>query len=145
MDIELFAKTFSFLTQEETERLASRCNARDVEQGEELFAVGEPSDAVYFVVRGKCAIRKETGFENKMQVVALLSSGSIISENVSPERKHTTSVVAAENSTFWMLPILELERMKTSDARLAMKLIEKFLEVSGKRLDACTERLARIL
>ncbi len=145
-DIDLFAGAFPFFTGDEARSLAAVCAVCNLVQGETLFSVGEPSDLVYFVVQGKCAVKKETGFENKMQVVALLSSGAIIGENVLVAgRKHTTSVVAAEDSRLWTLKAQDLQNLKTSDSRLAMKLVEKFLEVSGKRLAACTQRLARIL
>ncbi len=139
-------KVFDFLPEDKVESLSGYLTEKRIECGGVLFRAGEVADAVYFIAGGRCAVKKFTGFEDRMQVVALLGQGAVIGENSwFPERKRTTTVIAVEDSLLGVLSVGNLRRIKDNDYGLFCRLIEKFLEISGKRLDACTERLAHIL
>lgn len=114
--------------------------------GETLFHVGEQSTLVYFLVSGRLAVRKKTGFAEKMQVVALLDPGAPVGEGaIFPGRVHSATVVAIEDCRLVALVGTDLEDLAAENPVLAWKIIKRLLYVAHLRLQKNSERLARVL
>lgn len=114
--------------------------------GETLFRVGEQSTIVYFLVTGRLAVRKNTGFAEKMQVVALLDPGAPVGEGaIFPGRVHSATVVAVEDCRLVALDGTGLDGLAAKNPVLAWKIIHRLLYVTSLRLQKNSDRLARVL
>lgn len=149
-DMETFSDLkldlYRWLSLAEKDLVAARLRRRELEKGEKLFQIGDHAAGVFYVVSGQFAVKKFTGFEEKMQVVALLSSGAVIGENgILENHRRTATVVAVEQCEVVELSRDHYEAIKNESPELALKLVEYSIKISGLRLDACTARLAHIL
>lgn len=119
---------------------------RELSQGDVLFEVGDLGEELFFLVRGQLAVKKKTGFENKMQVVALLSQGACVGEcGVLEKGVRTTTVVATQSCEMFSLHVGDYKKLRELHPTAALSVIEKLLAVSSLRLHECTSRLAHIL
>jgi CRP-like cAMP-binding protein len=139
-------QVFSFLSDGDLAALAPDLVHVELAAGEVLFRIGEVSSSVYFLVSGRLAVRKKTGFAEKMQVVALLDPGAPVGEgSVFSGQIHAATVVAIENSRILVLAGTSLQILKERDASLAWKIVTRLLYVSYLRLRKTSDRLALVL
>lgn len=137
---------FDYLSAAEKERVLSRLKKKELQQGECLFKIGDAAVSMFYVVFGRFAVKKNTGFEDKMQVVALLETGSIIGEGaIVEEHPRTVTIVAVDKSEVLELSQKDYADIKAESPGIALKLIEYNSKISALRLNACTTRLAHIL
>jgi CRP/FNR family transcriptional regulator, cyclic AMP receptor protein len=117
-----------------------------VNRGEYLFRPGDPADAVFFLKSGKVGVQTSTGFEDRMQVVALLDPGAAVGEKglVTTGSREMT-VVAIEDSVLYSLGEGAFTKLEKSNPDLALKILKKLLKVSSLRLRSSSERLAHVL
>jgi CRP-like cAMP-binding protein len=136
----------AFLDSEEKTMLQSLCAVVELPAGGVLFRTGDAATAVYFLVSGRVAVQKNTGFAEKMQVVALLDAGAPVGEGaaVTGQRRGAT-VVAIENCRLFSIEGQELETLRRSNPNLAWKIMTKLLHVAHLRLQKSSERLAHIM
>lgn len=119
---------------------------RSLANGESLFDNGEIAKDLYFVKTGRLAVQKETGFEKRLQVVALLSGGAIVGEGALLEQKmRTSTVLAIENCEVIVLKAASLSQLAEKEPKLFVRLLKYCLHISSIRLDGSTKRLAQIL
>lgn len=114
--------------------------------GVDLVKVDDPADCLYFLISGRIAVRKKTGFGNRMQVVALLDPGAPIGEGgllIGQTRGAVLTAVA--ESRLLMLPRQAFDQLSSTDPELALKLIKWLMEKVSLRLKKSSERLAHIL
>jgi len=117
-----------------------------LQKGEVLFEVDTSAGAHFFICKGSLAVRKYTGFDDKMQVIALLDSGTSVAEcGILEGHHHSATVFAIEDSHLMKFPATEYRKLKAEHPQIAIKLLERFLYLNGARLDQCTARLAHIL
>lgn len=139
-------QVFSFLDEDDLTVLQPQLISVDLVAGDLLFGVGEVSSSVYWLISGRLAVRKMTGFAEKMQVVALLDPGALVGEGgIFPDQVHGATVVAIENSHLVSFPGRYLEVVKGSHPSLAWKIITRLLSISHLRLRKNSDRLARVL
>lgn len=136
----------SFLDSEEKTVLQSLSSEVEVPAGGVLFRAGDAATAVFFLVSGRMAVQKNTGFAEKMQVVALLDAGAPVGEGaaVAGQRRGAT-VVAIENCRLLSIEGQKLETLRRSNPNLAWKIMTKLLHVTHMRLQKSSERLAHIM
>ena len=136
----------AFLDSEEKTMLQSLCAVVELPAGGVLFRTGDAATAVYFLVSGRVAVQKNTGFAEKMQVVALLDAGAPVGEGaaVTGQRRGAT-VVAIENCHLLSIEEQELQTLRRSNPNLAWKIMKKLLHVAHLRLQKSSERLAHIM
>lgn len=119
---------------------------RSLVKGEPLFHSGEIATDLFFVKAGRFAVQKETGFEERLQVVALLSGGAIVGEGALLEKKvRGATVVATEKSEVFVLGGNSLGHLAEKEPTLFVLLLRYCLRVSSIRLHESTKRLAQIL
>ena len=139
-------RALAFPGEEHLGQLLPRLTEVRLAAGEVLFRVGEPATHVYFIVSGRLAVRKKTGFAEKMQVVALLDPGAPVGEGaVFPGRIHDATVVAVEDCRLVALDGTVLEGLAAENPVLAWKVICRLLDVAHLRLQKTSDRLARVL
>jgi CRP-like cAMP-binding protein len=139
-------QAFSFLSDGDLVALAPDLVPVDLPAGEVLFRIGEVASSVYFLVSGRLAVRKKTGFAEKMQVVALLDPGAPVGEGaVFSGQIHAATIVAIEDSRLLGLAGPSLEILRKRDSSLAWKIVTRLLYVSHLRLRKNSDRLALVL
>lgn len=124
----------------------SYCSEKRLSAGEILFEYNEPSPTLYFLAEGRLAVHKFTGFQQKMQVVALLDSGSVVCESaLLVESHHKTKVTVIEDSLLYCLSHEQYNLLQEENPGLATRFLEELLRVVSLRLEKTSERLAQIL
>lgn len=124
----------------------SYCSEKRLSVGSVLFEYDEPSLTLYFLAEGRLAVHKFTGFQQKMQVVALLDNGSVVSESaLLVESRHKTKVTVIEDSLLYCLSKEQYHLLQEEHPGLAVRFLENLLRVVSLRLEKTSERLAQIL
>lgn len=139
-------KILAFLEKGQADKLAPLLQRRKLDSGEVLFSTGEEGDEVFFVADGEVAVKKYTGFEGKMQVVALLGDGALVGEgSFFKGTERTATVVATRPTQLFVFSRQDYKKFRQEDADGAISFCEHCVHISGIRLAACGERLAHIL
>ncbi len=126
--------------------LYSYCSRKRLSAGQILFDYGEPGKMVYFVENGRLAVHKFTGFQKKMQVVALLDKGSLAGESALLEKHcHKTKVTVIEETNLLCLSAEKFKTLEKEEPELALRFFRYLLTVTSLRLEKTSERLAHIL
>lgn len=132
----------------ETDRKAIHpyCTTMGLAAGGTLFTNGQPGTALYFIESGRLAVHKFTGFQEKMQVVALLDSGSIVGESsLIKDHYHTSKVTVIEDASLLCLDYQSFQKMLSDAPDLAYRLLQYVLGIVALRLEKTSARLAKIL
>jgi len=123
---------------EELERL---CQMRDYRRGESIYLLGDPSDSVYLVKRGrvKLSLISETG---RKLVLSLLGPGELFGEEaLTGERTRRLTAEAFEDSSVCIVKREAALELILASPKLALKLMELW----GRRLRQIQEKLEDLL
>ncbi len=71
-------KAFRFLSDDEKELLLDHLEWRSLAPGEILWAEGEPSESLVFILNGRIHMKKQTEFPGKQIVIGAYTTGSIL-------------------------------------------------------------------
>lgn len=122
------------------------CSVKSLVAGRVLFNYGEPGKAIYFIQGGRLGVHKFTGFQKKMQVVALLDKGSVVGEAALLDNHcHKSKVTAVEDSELFRLSIQKYQTLLNEQPELALRLLAYLFSITSLRLEKTSERLAQIL
>ena len=122
------------------------CSERSLLVGELLFDYNEPGKSLYFIEEGRLAVHKFTGFQEKMQVVALLEKGSIVGESgLLRNHVHQSKITVVEDCRLMSLSAQQYQKMQNENPDLALRFFAYLLKITTLRLEKTSERLARIL
>jgi CRP/FNR family transcriptional regulator, cyclic AMP receptor protein len=137
---------FRFLHSEELAGLLPSTKQVTLRKGDILFRVGDVADSVFFLEKGRLAVMKETGFNKRTQVVALLEPGASVGEGgVLDNSLRTATITAIEESLLYCLSGKKLADLAKQDPQLLIRLLKRLLYVANLRLQKSSERLAHIL
>ncbi|MDH3360303.1 MAG: cyclic nucleotide-binding domain-containing protein [Desulfobulbaceae bacterium] len=141
------AKTvFRFFDQDELEALCQYLQIRQLSADTVLMQEGEPGAFMGFLVSGKLAVRKETGFTGKHILLAILESGSMVGEiSAVVHGQRNATVVATEESTILELAGKDFELLVKQHPALGVKFLSQIVNVVGLRLRKADDRLAKLL
>lgn len=118
----------------------------EVKKNGVLFDAGQKADGLYFVISGKMAVQKETGFGTRKQVVALLDSGAPVGEaGLLTGGLRGASVVAVEDASLLYLSKKAFDELCEEQPLLGLVFFRWLLDRISLRLKGSTERLAHIL
>lgn len=135
-----------FLAEGEAKVLLAGMSSVNVQAGVDLFALEDPADCLYFLVAGRIAVRKTTGFGNRMQVVALLDPGAPVGEaGLLEGQVRGATLTAVTESSLLMLTRTTFATMSAIHPMLALKLMTWLMERISLRLKKSSERLAHVL
>lgn len=131
---------------EEGGLLAGVLRSRDIKAGELLFGEGEAARELFFILSGRAAVHKKSGFGGKTKVVALLEAGSVAGESVmTGKSSHGAAVAAVEDTRVCTISRSDFEKIEKECPALAVLMLKKMLNISSLRLQKSSERLALIL
>lgn len=124
----------------------SFCSVVKLSAGDVLFDYGESGKALYFIEEGRLAVHKFTGFQKKMQVVALLDEGAVAGESVLLGKHcHKTKVTAIEESSLLSLSFEKYNALQVEHPELSLRFLSYLFKIVTLRLEKTSERLAQIL
>jgi CRP-like cAMP-binding protein len=107
---------------------------------------GDPGDFMGFLFKGRMAVRKETSFDGKYILIAILEKGSIFGEiSVVDPNPRTATVTALEECHTLILSHQNAQKIMSSNPELGVKLLSKILRVVGTRLRRSASRIADVL
>lgn len=135
-----------FLSESEIQQVLPFFKEVVLEKGKCLFRPGDDAKGLFFLEKGQVGIQTKTGFEDKQQVVALLSPGAAVGEKgITGQEKRGMTVIAIEDSTLLFLERAHFTKIEESHPHIAIKILKRMLSISSLRLHGCSERLAHVL
>ena len=107
---------------------------------------GAVEDYVGFLIEGKLAVKKKTGYWDKHIIIAILENGAIVGEgafiNSGPR---SNNVIAMEPSRLLTLSASKMETLILNNPFLAVKLMKRMLFIMSIRLRMAGERISELL
>ncbi|KJR96521.1 MAG: hypothetical protein VR65_27620 [Desulfobulbaceae bacterium BRH_c16a] len=135
-----------FLNEQETRVLLNGMVSISVQSGGGLYSLDDPADCLYLIVSGRIAVRKKTGFGDRMQVVALLDPGAPVGEGgLLPGHLRGATLTAVADSRLLALSRQSFDELSAADPALALKLVKWLMGRVSLRLRENSERLAHVL
>lgn len=139
-------QTFSFLVTEEVGELCPYLELREWEQGATVMQEGVAEDYVGFLIQGRLAVKRLTGFWGKQIIIAILEKGSLVGEGAFLDKgPRTTTVVAMEECRMFALTAAKMNDLILNRPMLAIKLLKHMLYIVSLRLTKAGERISELL
>ena len=143
---EIPVTAFHFLNSEESAGILSATTQVVLKKGEVLFRTGDVAEGVFFIEKGRLAVLKETGFNHRTQVVALLEPGASVGEGgVLGYAPRSATIIAVDESVLFCLNRGILATLAEKDPHILIRILERLLYTTNLRLQKSSERLAHIL
>ncbi len=136
---------FSLLDDEDIEKIAPYFELNTYSTGDIVFKEGDPGDFVGLVISGKLEVKKQTEFEGKQVIIALLSRGALVGElSIFDMHKRSATVEAVEETTMLIIRNDRLEALMQEHPCTGIKILKGLLRILSLRLRKATERLTHI-
>ena len=143
---EDITKAFSFLSSEEINALCSYLELREWSADGVVMNEGAVEDYMGFLIEGKLAVKKKTGYWNKNIIIAILEKGAMVGEGAFIDSgPRSTTVIAMEPSRLLILSVQKMEELISSNSLLAIKLMKRMLYITSIRLRKAGERISELL
>jgi CRP-like cAMP-binding protein len=143
---EDISQAFNFLSTEEIEELCSYLEMREWQADAVVMKEGAVEDYVGFLIEGKLAVKKKTGYWNKHIIIAILENGAIVGEgafiNSGPR---SNNIIAMEPSRLLTLSASKMDALILNNSFLAVKLMKRMLFIMSIRLRKAGERISELL
>ena len=144
--MDSFASSLDFLDADERSVLFALCTEKQLDAGDLLFDYHEPAETLFFLKEGRLAVHKFTGFQEKMQVIALLDPGTVVGEAaLLPAHTRKTQVTSIEKSSLYCLNRKKFLNWQKNSPAPASRFLRFLLSLATLRLEKTSERLAHIL
>ena len=127
---------FRYLSYKELVRVSGIAETIEVEAGKEIFAAGQPGEAMYVVLAGKVSLKKGD------TVVAELGKGLHFGEMALVDRStRSLSAIATEPTRLVVISRKDFYDLIKREPPTAVKLLWSFVQVLGARLRKTTSEL----
>jgi len=145
LDILRSEMIFSFIEDDDAEKVIPFFDSVDYPVGAVIFKEGEAGDFIGFVVSGKLEVKKQTEFKGNQLIIALLSSGALVGElSIFDQHKRSATVEAVEDTTMLILRNKALDALIQQHPYTGIKLLKGLIRILSLRLRKATERLTTI-
>jgi len=139
-------KAFNFLSAEEVADLCPYLELREWEQDAIVMKEGEFEDYMGFVVDGKLAVKKRTGYWGKQIVIAILDRGTMVGEGAFIDQgPRSNTVMAMEKSRLLILTAKRMDELVLNNPMLAIKIMKHMLHIMNLRLRKAGDRISEVL
>ncbi len=143
---QLHEGCFPFLHKAEASALFSAMELAEIKAGTTLYTANDSADCLYVLVSGRIAVQKQTGFADRMQVVALLDPGAPLGESgMLDGQSRGATLTAVADSRLLVLSRQAFAEITSSTPALAVKVLTWVLGRIALRLQKSSERLAHVL
>jgi CRP/FNR family cyclic AMP-dependent transcriptional regulator len=139
-------KAFNFLSTEEIEELCSYLELREWQADAMVMNEGESEDYVGFLIEGKLAVKKKTGYWGKHIIIAILDNGAMVGEGAFIDSgPRSTTVIAMEPCRILILSVKKMDELTLNNPYLSIKLMKRMLYITSLRLRKAGERISELL
>lgn len=139
-------KAFSFLVTDEVGTLCPYLELREWEQGATVMQEGVVEDYMGFLIQGRLAVKRMTGFWGKQIIIAILEKGTLVGEGAFLDKgPRTTTVVALEECRMLVLTAARMNDLILNKPLLAIKLLKHMLQIISLRLTKADDRISQLL
>jgi CRP-like cAMP-binding protein len=139
-------RVFNFLTTDEVGELCPYLELREWKIDTIVMQEGEFEDYMGFVVKGKLAVKKQTGYWGKQIVIAVLDKGTMVGEGAFIDQgPRSNTIVAMENSRLLVLTAQKMNDLILNRPMLAIKLMKYMLHIISVRLRKAGDRISELL
>ncbi len=143
---EEIGSVFSFLTNEEVEDLCCYLEMKECSADQVLLKQGEAGEYLGFLLSGRLAVKKETGFPGKYVILAILEAGTMVGEIAAVLKwARSATVVALEDCKLLTMSVENMARVSEEKPALAIKLYKRIIYIISLRLRKSGERLSHLL
>ncbi len=143
---EDITKAFSFLSSEEINALCSYLELREWSADGVVMNEGAVEDYMGFLIEGKLAVKKKTGYWNKNIIIAILDKGAMVGEGAFIDSGlRSTTIIAMEPSKLLVLSVHKMDELISDNSLLAIKLMKRMLYIMNVRLRKAGERISELL
>lgn len=139
-------KAFNFLTAEEVAELCPYLELREWEQDATVMKEGVIEDYMGFLIYGKLAVKKSTGYWGKHIIIAILDKGTLVGEGAFIDAgPRSTTIIAMEKSRMLILTAQKMNNLILNRPMLAIKLMKHMLHIISLRLRKAGDRISELL
>lgn len=143
---ENIKKAFNFLSTEEVAELCPYLELREWDQDATVMKEGVVEDYMGFLIQGKLAVKRRTGYWGKHIIIAILDKGTLVGEgafiDIGPR---STTVVAMEKCRMLILTARKMNDLILNRPMLAIKLMKHMLHIISLRLRKAGDRISELL
>jgi len=137
---------FSFLVTEEVGDLCPYLELREWEQDATVMEEGVVEDYMGFLLQGRLAVKRRTGYWGKHIIIAILDKGTLVGEGAFIDTgPRSTTVVAMERSRLLVLTATKMNELILNRPMLAIKLMKHMLHIISLRLRKAGDRISELL
>ena len=137
---------FNFLSMEEIEELCSFLELLEWQADTVVMKEGADEDYVGFLIEGKLAVKKKTGYWDKHIIIAILEKGAMVGEGAFIDSgMRSTTVIAMEPCRILILSLQKMDELILNNAFLAIKLMRRMLHITSMRLRKAGDRISELL
>ena len=139
-------KAFKFLVPEEIIELCPYLELHEWQTDAVVMHEGRDEDYMGFIIDGKLAVKKKTGFGDKQIIIAILEKGAMVGEGAFVDSgPRSTTVTAMEPCKLLTLSARKMAELTSNNPQLANKLLKRMLYIISLRLRKAVERIAELL
>jgi len=144
--IEHVRTAFNFLSTEEIEELCPYLELREWKADAVVMKQDAEEDYVGFLIEGKLAVKKKTGYWGKHIIIAILEKGAMVGEGAFIDSgPRSNDVIAMEPSRLLTLSAPKMDELTQKNPLLSVKLMKRMLFIMSKRLRKASERISELL
>jgi len=144
--IEHVRTAFNFLSTEEIEELCPYLELREWKADAVVMKQGAEEDYVGFLIEGKLAVKKRTGYWDKHIIIAILENGAMVGEGAFIDSgPRSNDVIAMEPSRLLTLSAPKMDELNRENPLLSVKLMKRMLFIMSRRLRKASERISELL
>ena len=139
-------KAFNFLSSEEVGILCPYLELREWQKDATVMKQGEFEDYMGFVIEGKLAVKKHTGYWDKHIVIAILDKGSMVGEGAFIDQgPRSNTILAMEKCRMLILSSSKMNDLILNSPMIAIKLMKHMLHIISVRLRKAGDRISEVL
>jgi CRP/FNR family cyclic AMP-dependent transcriptional regulator len=143
---QLHEECFPFLEKKDVLVLLTAMETSEIKAGSTLYKTNDSADCLYVLISGRVAVQKQTGFGDRMQVVALLDPGAPLGESGLLDTQYRgATLLAVIDSRLLSLSRKAFAEISNHTPTLAVKVLTWLMGRLALRLKKSSERLAHVL
>ena len=117
---------FKFLSTEEIEELCSYLELLEWQADAVVMSEGDSEDYVGFLIEGKLAVKKKTGYWGKYIIIAILEKGAMVGEGAFIDSgPRSTTVIAMEPCRILTLSFQKMDELWQIYLKLNLDLLKR--------------------
>jgi CRP-like cAMP-binding protein len=142
---QLHEECLPFLDKADASSLLCVMEILEIKAVTPLYVENDGANCMYVLISGRMAVQKQTGFGDRMQVVALLDPGAPLGEGVLTDQSRGATLTAVADSRLLLLSRQAFAEITINTPSLAVKVLTWLMGRLALRLKKSSERLAHVL